>query len=211
MEVESEVARRDVRVIAVAMKLEPPVVDPYASAVELGLREREPRARGALVIDTRSAAEYAEGFLPGTLNLPLTNAFVTWAGWLVPYTEDFYLLLSEGAESRLDEIVRSLALIGLDRVGGYWDEAVIDEWAAAMHEVVRSAQFINGPDVALFEDVMGVDPSSMQDINAWTATVAGLVEVKFLPRRGLPRRGQDRAVHLAGHRSTRDPYAEGTW
>ncbi len=33
---------------------------------------------------------------------------------------------------------------------------------------------------ALFEDVAGVDPSAQQDINAWTATVAGLVEVKLL-------------------------------
>jgi len=33
---------------------------------------------------------------------------------------------------------------------------------------------------ALFEDVVGVDPSVMSDINAWSATIAGLVEVRLL-------------------------------
>jgi hydroxyacylglutathione hydrolase len=75
---------------------------------------------GGLVIDTRPAHDYASGFLAGTLNLPLTSSFVTWAGWLVPYTQDFYLLLGENAESRLPEIVRALALIGLDRIAGYF-------------------------------------------------------------------------------------------
>src|SRR5262249_29723369 len=40
--------------------------------------------------------------------------------------------------------------------------------------------------VALFEDAVGVDPSAMQDINAWTATVAGLVEVKLLQGYNAP-------------------------
>lgn len=75
---------------------------------------------GALVIDTRAASEYAEGFVPGTLNLPLTSSFVTWAGWLIPYTEDVYLLVGDNADVQLPEIVRGLALIGLDRVAGYF-------------------------------------------------------------------------------------------
>ena len=81
---------------------------------------------GALVIDTRAAAEYAEGFIPGTLNLPLTSSFVTWAGWLIPYTEDVYLLVGDNADVRLPEIVRGLALIGLDRVAGYFTPTVLN-------------------------------------------------------------------------------------
>jgi hydroxyacylglutathione hydrolase len=82
-------------------------------------------AAGALVIDTRPAAEYAAGFLPGTLNLPLTATFVTWAGWLVPEAVDLYLLLGEGATARLDEAVRALALIGLDRIAGYFEASAL--------------------------------------------------------------------------------------
>ena len=38
----------------------------------------------AVVVDTRPAGEYAAEHLPGTLNIPLNNSFVTWAGWLLP-------------------------------------------------------------------------------------------------------------------------------
>jgi hydroxyacylglutathione hydrolase len=81
--------------------------------------------RGGIVIDTRPALEYAAGFAIGTLNLPLTGSFVTWAGWLLPYTEPIYLVLGDGAEVRLPEIVRSLSLIGLDQVAGYFTHSAL--------------------------------------------------------------------------------------
>jgi hydroxyacylglutathione hydrolase len=81
--------------------------------------------RGGLVIDTRSADAFAAGFVPGTINLPLNNAFVTWAGWLIPYDTDIYLLLGEGGEARLDQMVRALALIGIDHVAGYFASSAI--------------------------------------------------------------------------------------
>jgi hydroxyacylglutathione hydrolase len=81
--------------------------------------------RGGLVIDTRSADAFAAGFVPGTINLPLNNAFLTWAGWLIPYDTDIYLLLGEGGEARLDQMVRALALIGIDHVAGYFASSAI--------------------------------------------------------------------------------------
>lgn len=88
-------------------------------------------ARGATVIDTRSAGEYAAGFLPGTLNIPFNSKFVTWAGWLVPYDQDFYLLVGDGGESRLVEVLRALALIGLDRFAGYFGATALTAPAVA--------------------------------------------------------------------------------
>ena len=78
-------------------------------------------ARKALVIDTRPAAEYAAGHVSGTINIPFNSSFVTWAGWLVQ-SDEFYLLVdSATASSRLHELARSLALIGIDRISGYFD------------------------------------------------------------------------------------------
>jgi len=78
-------------------------------------------ARKALVIDTRPASEYAAGHIPGTINIPFNSSFVTWAGWLVQ-SDEFYLLVdSATASSRLHELARSLALIGIDRISGYFD------------------------------------------------------------------------------------------
>jgi hydroxyacylglutathione hydrolase len=56
--------------------------------------------------------------VPGTLNIPLAGSFITWAGWLVPYDRDFYLVTD-----RIDEVRRALGLIGLDRIAGYFPEA----------------------------------------------------------------------------------------
>ncbi len=73
----------------------------------------------ALVVDTRTAGEFAVEHLPGTINIPLDAAFVTWAGWLVPYAADLYLIVDEASATRMEEVVRALALIGIDRVTGY--------------------------------------------------------------------------------------------
>jgi len=84
---------------------------------------------GVRVIDARSAAAYAQGHVPGTINIPLNASFTTWAGWLVSYTKDFYLIVDD-PEGAIDTAVRDLAMIGLDRVTGYFDAGVIDAWAA---------------------------------------------------------------------------------
>src|SRR5687767_4014394 len=55
-----EIARGDACVVAIAVLLEPPVVDPYAGALELGVRERESGARGALVVHQPPALGIAQ-------------------------------------------------------------------------------------------------------------------------------------------------------
>jgi hydroxyacylglutathione hydrolase len=82
-------------------------------------------ARQALVIDTRPADQYAAGHLAGTINIPLNASFVTWAGWLVRSDEVYLIVDSATASARLPELARSLALIGIDRISGYFDAAAV--------------------------------------------------------------------------------------
>ena len=42
------------------------------------------RDEGALVIDVRPVTDFAHGHIPGSLAIPLRDAFATWLGWLVP-------------------------------------------------------------------------------------------------------------------------------
>lgn len=70
---------------------------------------------GALVLDLRPASAFAARMLTGTVNLPLNRSFPTWAGWLVPYDRDFYVITDRPQEAR-----RDLASIGLDRVRGWF-------------------------------------------------------------------------------------------
>ncbi|MFP5379488.1 MAG: MBL fold metallo-hydrolase [Vicinamibacteria bacterium] len=85
----------------------------------------------AVVVDTRRAAEFAAAHVPGTLNIPLNTSFTTWAGWLLPYDRDLYLIVDDDNGQAIDDAVRALASIGLDRVVGYFDRAILDEWSAS--------------------------------------------------------------------------------
>ncbi|HEU5049715.1 MAG TPA: rhodanese-like domain-containing protein [Gemmatimonadales bacterium] len=91
---------------------------------------RDILAGGATVVDTRPAAEFAAGHVPGTINLPLNRSFTTWAGWFLPYDADFYLIMADGGPA-LGEAVHDLAMIGLDRMGGWFPTDAVTAWAEA--------------------------------------------------------------------------------
>ena len=82
----------------------------------------------AVVVDTRRAHEFAAGHVPGTMSLPLDKSFSTWAGWLLPYDREFYLLLPSDDARVLNETVKSLAAIGLERIAGYFTNDAISAW-----------------------------------------------------------------------------------
>ena len=88
-------------------------------------------ADGTAVIDTRPAVAFAEGHVPGTLNIPLNKSFSTWAGWLVAYDVDIHLVAED--QRVVHQAVRELAMIGLDRVTTWYAPSVLDEWQGAGH------------------------------------------------------------------------------
>jgi hydroxyacylglutathione hydrolase len=88
---------------------------------------------GALVVDTRAAADFAASHIPGTINIPLNRSFTGWAGWLIPYDRDFYLIIDPARGAAVDQAVRDLAMIGLDRLAGYLDcdADMMEAWRGA--------------------------------------------------------------------------------
>jgi hydroxyacylglutathione hydrolase len=87
--------------------------------------------RGGLVIDTRTAAEYASGHIPGTINIPFNNAFTTWAGWLVPYGREVHLLSAKADGRQAEGALRDLAIIGHDQVTGSFGAEALGAWTHA--------------------------------------------------------------------------------
>ncbi len=83
---------------------------------------------GSTVVDTRNPDEYGRGSIPGTINIPNTRAFPTWAGSLLPYDRELYLIVPEPSDRTAEELVRSLAGIGMDRVAGYFGSEVVGHW-----------------------------------------------------------------------------------
>lgn len=78
--------------------------------------------KGIKVIDTRLKAEFAEGFIPGSINIQGNNAFATWMGWFLTYDEPFILVADE---SKHDDLVRKLMRIGLDNIYGYIPDVMV--------------------------------------------------------------------------------------
>jgi len=96
--------------------------------LELSALDRALKA-GALVVDARPGAHFAAAHVPGTISIPLNKSFTGYAGWLVPFGADFYVIVDDRVTGAIDTITRDLAMIGLDRVAGYFDAAVIDQWS----------------------------------------------------------------------------------
>ena len=95
---------------------------------------------GVTIVDTRPWSEFAVGFIPGTINVPLNKSFTTWAGWLLPYDRPFYLIVDDASTHGIDEAVRDLAMIGLDQVAGFFGAAVIHACTAEHRELATVPQ-----------------------------------------------------------------------
>jgi hydroxyacylglutathione hydrolase len=75
--------------------------------------------KGAVILDTRERDEFAAGHIPGSLLSPLNKSFNTVAGSYITEDEEIYLVVEE---HRLEEAVRDLYNIGLDKITGYLTE-----------------------------------------------------------------------------------------
>jgi hydroxyacylglutathione hydrolase len=69
-----------------------------------------------VVLDTRPRRAFFDGHLGGSLSAELDQQFCAIAGSFVPEDMPVYLLVDD---SRLDEAVRALIRIGLDRIAGH--------------------------------------------------------------------------------------------
>ena len=69
-----------------------------------------------LIIDTRPKQLYAEGHIPGSVNIQNNNAFSTWMGWIVDYDKPFILIAQE---QEIESITRKMMRIGIDHCKGF--------------------------------------------------------------------------------------------
>ena len=80
---------------------------------------------GALVLDTRGAADFHKGFIPNSINIGLKGDFAPWVGNLIVDVKHPILLISdEGTE---EEVITRLSRVGFDNVLGYL-KGGFDSW-----------------------------------------------------------------------------------
>lgn len=87
---------------------------------------------GALVLDTRPAAEFHKGFVPNAINIGIKGDFAPWVGALIGDVKQELLLVTDpGME---EEVITRLSRVGFDQVLGYLAGG-FDSWKASGKEI----------------------------------------------------------------------------
>jgi glyoxylase-like metal-dependent hydrolase (beta-lactamase superfamily II)/rhodanese-related sulfurtransferase len=72
--------------------------------------------RDLVIVDTRHADVFAEGYVPESVFIGLEGRYAEWAGMLIPYDKDILLITEPGRE---EESVVRLARVGFENIIGY--------------------------------------------------------------------------------------------
>lgn len=86
----------------------------------------------ALVLDTRFDGDFAQGFIPNSVNINLDGNFAPWVGAMIPGVAQAILLVTE--PGREEETIIRLSRVGYDNVLGYLDGG-IETWKEAGKEL----------------------------------------------------------------------------
>ena len=88
-------------------------------------------SEGALVLDTRPAQTFKDGFVPRSINIGLRGDFAPWVGTMIPDVKQPLVIVTE--EGQEEEAVTRLARVGYDHVLGFL-KGGIAAWRSAGHE-----------------------------------------------------------------------------
>jgi glyoxylase-like metal-dependent hydrolase (beta-lactamase superfamily II)/rhodanese-related sulfurtransferase len=120
---------------------------PQPAALRPG-QVQEMAARGHVVLDVRSAAEFGAGHVPGSLNIGLGGQFASWAGSLIPLNSPVVIVAE--SEDKVAEAQMRLARVGFESVTGFveggiydWDQAGLDVAAVPQISVAELKEMID--------------------------------------------------------------------
>jgi glyoxylase-like metal-dependent hydrolase (beta-lactamase superfamily II)/rhodanese-related sulfurtransferase len=113
--------------------------DNITEVMERGLQALTPAAfeaaaneTGAVVLDTRNAQTFSEGFIPNSINIGLDGQFAPWVGAMLPDVKQELLLVTDLGQE--EETIKRLARVGYDHVLGYLNGG-FDAWKNVGNEV----------------------------------------------------------------------------
>ena len=107
------------------------------SVIEKGMKQFDLKAfkekikKDIILLDTRKANEFAEGFIPGSIFIGLEGRFAEWAGSLLPFDKSIILVTPEGLEK---ETITRLSRVGFDKMEGFL-KGGFDTWKNAGEKI----------------------------------------------------------------------------
>ena len=84
-----------------------------------------------ILLDTRNATDFTQGFVPGSINIGLEGRYAEWAGALLSFEKPMLLVTDPGKEK--ESIVR-LARVGFEKVQGFLAGG-FDSWKKESQEI----------------------------------------------------------------------------
>lgn len=104
--------------------------DSFDNVLDRGLQALSPEAfeaaaneTGALILDTRSQADFVKGFIPNSIFIGIDDNFAPWVGALIPDIKQTILIVAD--HGREEEVVTRLARVGYDNAIGYLEGGVV--------------------------------------------------------------------------------------
>ena len=82
-------------------------------------------AEAAIILDTRHAAVFTQGYVKGSIFIGLEGRFAEWAGTLLPFDKNI-ILITENSDAATETVLR-LARVGFSKVVGYL-EGGFENW-----------------------------------------------------------------------------------
>ena len=157
----------------------------------------------AVVIDTRPAAAFGAGHVPGSFGIGLDDTFGTWVGSVVPADRELILVLAEDGD--LGAALAQLQRAGYDHVAGYL-RGGFEAWRASGNDIAR-LDTRSAEDLAADIASGAVRVLDVREASEWRdGHIAGALHI---PGGSLPRRldevPDDRplaVVCAGGYRST---------
>ncbi|NTS40919.1 MBL fold metallo-hydrolase [Flavisolibacter sp. BT320] len=155
---------------------------------------------GGILLDTRDAAVFTQGFVPESVFIGLEGRFAEWAGSLLPFDKAIALVTEAGKEK---ETATRLARVGFSKLVGYLDGGV-DAWTAAgesLDMIINVEPDELAMDIPFDENLVVVDvrrPAEYADGHVKDAVNIPLNEMNDLATLGNLEEHQNLYVHCAG-------------
>lgn len=158
-------------------------------------------AHGALMLDVRSAEEFAKAHVPNSIFVGLDGSFATWVGTLIEDLKQPIVVIADS--DRVEEAITRLARVGYDNTIGYLDGG-IEAWKKAGKETdqvksVSTASFAEQQKAGTVPTIVDVRKQSEYDSQHINAT-----NVKNIPLDWINKsmeqfeKENDMYVHCAG-------------
>jgi glyoxylase-like metal-dependent hydrolase (beta-lactamase superfamily II)/rhodanese-related sulfurtransferase len=133
------------------------VMDRAKTPLTIAAFETAANETGALLLDTREAADFAKGFIPNSINIALDGTFAQWVGEMIPDVKQEILLITY--PDRQEETITRLSRVGYDHAIGYL-KGGFDAWKKSGKEF----ETVNRISAKDFETTFSAEKSLVIDV-----------------------------------------------